>query len=138
MKIDELARNLKTHFERLNHEKIEIIDFDSLEKDLKETNQTLLKLDQKGKLCDKLLADAKAEIKRMSQAVSRAKGETSTLNLTERLLAAEELDYEDLVLLKHQVQAEFDKTFPGKPVHKIIEKNQSFDFRVGEFKIGEK
>lgn len=138
MKIDGLVENLKTHLEAISDEKIELMDFDSLRNDLKDAKDLLLSLDQKGKLCDKLLADTKSEIKRMSLAVSRAKGDTSTLNLTGTLLDVEDLDYEDLVLLKRQVRAEFDKTFPGKPVHKVMEKGQRFDFKVGEFKIGQK
>ncbi len=138
MKINELVENLRTHLETMSDEKIEAIDFDSLAKDLKEAAQALLNLDHKGELCDRLLADTKSEIKKMSLALSRAKGEDSTLSLTERLLDAEDLDYEGLVLLKHQVRAEFDKTFPGKPLHKIMQKSQSPDFRVSEFKIGEK
>jgi len=138
MKTNELVQNLRTHLETIGDEKIEAIDFDSLEKDLKEAARALLNLNLKGKLCDKLLADTKSEIQRMSLALSRAKGEASTFNLTERLLDAEDLDYEDLVLLKRQVRAEFDKTFPGKPLYEIMQKSPSPDFRIGEFKIGEK
>ena len=138
MKTDELVNNLRTHIETISDEKIELLDFDSLRDDLKNAAEILLNLDEKGKVCDKLLADIKSEIKRMSLAVSRAKGDTSTLNLTERLLDAEDLDYEDLFLLKRQVRTEFDRTFPGKPLHKIVEQGQSFDFKVGEFKIGER
>ena len=72
----------------------------------------------------------------MSSAVSRAKGDASSLSLTERLINSENLNYEDLVLLKDQVKAEFDRTFPGKPIHKMMEKRPSSDFKVGEFKTG--
>jgi hypothetical protein len=138
MKVDELVENLRTHLEAINDEKIELINFDSLKDDLKHAAEVLLNLDQKRKLCDKLLVDTKSEIKRMSLAISRAKNDTSTLSLTDRLLDAEELDYGDLILLKRQVKAEFDRTFPGRPVHKLIEKGQSFDFKIGEFKIGKR
>lgn len=138
MKIEGLIKNLKTHLESLSDEKVEVIDFDSLRDDLKGAAKLLLELDQKGKLCDKLLADVKSEIKRMSLAVSQAKGDASTLNLIEKLLDSEGLNYEDIVSLKHQVRAEFDRTFPGQPVHKVVEIGRSCDFKVGEFKIGER
>ena len=138
MKTDELVNNLKTHIESLNDEKIELLDFDSLREDLNNAAGFLLNLDQKGRLCDKLLDSIRSEIKRMSLAVSRAKGDASSLSLTERLLNSEGLNYEDLALLKQQVEAEFDRTFPGKPIHKIMEKGNSCDFKVGDFKTGER
>ena len=138
MKTDELIKKLKTHIESIGGEKIELLDFDSLRDDLKNAANIILNLDEKGKLCNKLLADIKSEIKRMSLAVSRAKGDASSLSLTERLLNSEDLNYEDLVLLKGQVKAEFDRTFPGKPIHKMMEKGTSSDFKVGEFKIGKR
>ncbi|MGB2698484.1 MAG: hypothetical protein WBD28_11595 [Candidatus Zixiibacteriota bacterium] len=138
MKTDELINNLRTHIEAINDEKIESIDFDSLTDDLKNTAQIILALNEKAKLCDKLLADVRSEIKRMSLAVSRARGDTSALSLTERWLNSEDLDYEDLVMLKRQVKAEFDRTFPGKPIHNMMEKGSSCDFKVGDFKTGEK
>ena len=137
MKTDELVSNLRAHIEGIGDEKIELLDFDSLRDDLKKAAGLLLKLDEKGKLCDKLLDGIKSDIKRMSLAVSRAKGDASSLSLTERLLNSEDLDYEDLVLLKNQVEAEFNRTFPGKPIHKMMEKSTSSDFKVGEFKTGE-
>jgi hypothetical protein len=138
MKINELVKNLRTHLEAVSDERMEMIDFDSLSRDLKGTAEALLYLDCKGRLCDEFLADTKSEIKRMCLAVSRAKGDATALDLTERLLESEGLDYEDLILLKRQVKAEFDRAFPGKPVHKIMESGQSFDLKVGEFKIGRK
>jgi hypothetical protein len=138
MKTDELVSNLRAHIESIGDERIELLDFDSLRDDLKKAAGLLLKLDEKGKLCDKLLDGIKSDIKRMSLAVSRAKGDASSLSLTERLLNSEDLDYEDLVLLKDQVKAEFDRTFPGKPIHKMMEKATSSDFKVGEFKTGER
>lgn len=138
MKTDELINNLRTHIEAINDEKIESIDFDSLTDDLKNTAQIILALNEKAKLCDKLLADVRSEIKRMSLAVSRARGDTPALSLTERWLNSEDLDYEDLVMLKRQVKAEFDRTFPGKPIHNMMEKGSSCDFKVGDFKTGEK
>lgn len=138
MKTDELVNNLRAHIESISDEKIELLDFDSLRDDLKNAAGLLLNLDQKGRLCDKLLDGIRSEIKRMSLAVSRAKGDPSNMNLTERLLNSEDLEYEDLALLKRQVEAEFDRTFPGKPIHKMMEKGPSCDFKVGEFKTGEK
>lgn len=137
MKTDELINNLKTHIEVIGDEKIELIDFDSLKNDLKDAAKLVLNLDEKAKLGTKLLADIISEIKRMSLAVSQAKGDASSLSLTERFLDSGELSYEDLVLIKSQVKAEFDRTFPGKPVHNIMEKGKSCDFRVGDFKTGE-
>jgi hypothetical protein len=138
MKTDELVSNLRAHIESIGDEKIELLDFDSLRDDLKNTAGLLLKLDEKGKLCDKLLNGIKSDIKRMSLDVSRAKGDASSLSLTERLLNSEDLDYDDLVLLKDQVKAEFDRTFPGKPIHEMMEKGTSSDFKVGEFKTGKR
>ncbi len=138
METDDLVNNLRAHIESISDEKIELLDFDSLRDDLKNATGLLLNLDQKGKLCDKLLDGIRSEIKKMSLAVSRAKGDASSLSLTERLLKSEDLDYEDLALLKQQVGAEFDRTFPGKPIHKIMEKGNSSDFKVGDFKTGER
>jgi len=136
MRTSQLAENLAKHVHTISSEEMEMIDFDSLVGDLKDAAQALLDLGRKAELCDKFLDDAKSEIKRMSLAVSRAKGDASALDLTERLLESEGFDYDDLALLRRQVKAEFDRTFPGKPIHQVMENAEGFGSRVGEFKIG--
>lgn len=138
MNTSKLVENLGRHVEMIRNEAIEMIDFDSLIKDLKNAAEALLDLDLKSKLSEKFLADTKSEIRRMSLAVSRAKGDPSGLDLTERLLQSEGLDYDDLVLLKDQVKAEFNKTFPGKPIHRVVESGRSSGSKVLEFKVGTK
>jgi hypothetical protein len=138
MKTTKLVENLGRHVETIRNEAIEMIDFDSLIKDLENTAEALLDLELKSKLSGKFLADTKSEIRRMSLAVSRAKGDASGLDLTERLLQSEGLDYDDLILLKDQVKAEFNRTFPGKPVHRVVERGRSSGSRILEFKVGTK
>jgi len=138
MKTNELVENLRKHLAAIRNEAIEMIDFDSLIKDLQNVSEALLDLELKSKLSEKFLADTKSEIRRMALAVSRAKGDPSGLDLTERLLESEGLDYDELILLKDQVKAEFNRTFPGKPVHRVVERGRSSESRVLEFKVGTK
>ena len=136
MKTSQLLENLGKHAQSIKSEEIETVDFDSLAGDLKSAAQALSDLGRKAELCDKFMDEARSEIKRMSLAVSRAKGDASALDLTERLLESEGLDYDDLALLRRQVRAEFDRTFPGKPIHQVMETGEGFRLRASEFKIG--
>lgn len=138
MKMSELVNNLRAHLEAMSDDKMEMIDFDSLKNDLKSAADAVLNLDQSERLRDKFLAETKSEIRRMCLVISRAKGDASALDLTERLLESEGLAYEDLVLLKRQVKAEFDRTFPGEPIHRVMGNGPSSDLKVGQFKIGGK
>ena len=75
MNIQNLIDALKEHIGCLDEEKIEKIDFDRMQEDLKNSIEALASLQKKEELCDKLLSDFKSEIKKMTLAVSRVKGE---------------------------------------------------------------
>ncbi len=136
MKIQNLIEALNGHIECLDGEKIEKIDFDQMQEDLKNSMEALISLQQKEQLCDKLLSDFKLEIERMSLALSRAKGDLNTAGLVERLLSSENLTYEELALLKERVREEFNKSFPNKPQAKVVDHLSFGGFKISEFKAG--
>lgn len=148
MKIQNLIDALKEHIECLDGEKMEKIDFDQMQKDLKNSAEALSSLQRKEELCDKLLSDFKSEIKRMSLALSRVKGDwnpalkmqTSHLRdgLVERLLSSENLGFEELILLREKVREEFNKCFPTKPQARIVDNLNFGEFKISEFKTGVK
>jgi hypothetical protein len=138
MQRQELIDALKEHIQRLDGEKIEKIDFDQMQEDLKASTEALLSLQRKEELCDQLLRDFKSEIKRMSLAVSRAQGDLNTSGMVERLLSSENLSFDELVLLREKVREDFNRSFPAKPQARVIDNFGFGGFKAGEFKAGVK
>ncbi len=136
MDIQNLIEALKEHIGHLDGEKIEKIDFDRMQEDLKNSMDALSSLQRKEELCDKLLFDFKSEIKRMSLAMSRAQGDLSTSGMVERLLSSEDLDFDELILLREKVREDFNKSFPSRPQAKVIDKSGFGGFKISEFKAG--
>jgi len=138
MNIQNLVEALKEHTGCLNGEKIEKIDFDQMQKDLRNSIEALISLQKKEEFCEKLLSDFKSEIKRMSLAISRAKGGLNTSGMVERLLSSENLSFDELVFLREKVREDFNKSFPTKPQAKVVD-NRGFGwFKTSEFKAGVK
>jgi hypothetical protein len=129
---------LKGHLSCLDSEKIEKIDFDQMQEDLKTAVEALNHLQKKDQLCNKLLSDFKSEIKRMSLAISRAKGDGSTCNLVEKLLSSENQSFDELVLLREKVREDFNQSFPTKPQAKVVDTLGYGGFKINEFKAGVK
>jgi hypothetical protein len=138
MEIENLIQSLKKHGEAIQNETIQKIDFDQLEKDLSEAVSALSSLEKKEKLCDELLSDFKSEIKRMTLAVSRAKGDLNSCGLVERLLLSPDLGFEDLLFLREKVREEFNQSFPNSPQSKIMANLTNSSFKVSAFKAGVK
>lgn len=138
MNIQNLINALKEHIGCLDGEKIEKIDFDQMQKDLKNSMEALISLQGKEELCEKLLSDFKSEIKRMSLAISRANHDLNTCGLVERLLSSENLSFEELVLLREKVKEDFNKSFPTKPQAKVVDNLGFGGLKISEFKAGGK
>lgn len=136
MQTPKLIESLREHIESLNTEKIEKIDFDQLQEDLKAVVEALIFLRKKENLCDQLFSDFKSDIKRMSFAISRARGDLKTSGLVEKLLSSENLSFEELILMREKVREDFNKTFPVKPQAKIVDKLSFEGFKISEFKTG--
>ncbi len=138
MQREELIDALKEHIQRLDGEKIEKIDFDQMQEDLKASMEALLSLQKKEELCDQLLGDFKSEIKRMSLAVSRARGDLNPSGMVERLLSSDNLSFDELVLLRQKIREDFNRSFPTKPQAKMIDNFGLGGFKASEFKAGVK
>jgi len=138
MQTPKLIESLKEHIESLDTEKIERIDFDQLQEDLKTVVEALIFLQKKENLCDKLLSDFKSDIKRMSLSISRAKGDLNSCGLVEKLLSFENLNFDELILLREKIREDFNKTFPAKPQAKVVDSLGFGKFRMSEFKAGVK
>jgi hypothetical protein len=136
MNVQELIESLKRHKTAINGETIQKIDFDQLEKDLGEAAFVLACLGEKEGLCEKLLLDFKSEIKKMSLAVSRAKGDLSSCGLVDKLLSSPGLSFEDLLFLKKKVREEFNQSFPSSPQSKVVVDPGHVNTSVSEFKTG--
>ena len=136
MKSQNLIEALNGHIECLDGEKIEKIDFDQMQEDLKNSIEALISLQQKEELCDKLLCDFKSEIKRMSLAISRTNHDSKTFGLVERLLSSENLSFDELILLREKVREDFNKSFPTKPQAKVVDNLGFGGFKISEFKAG--
>jgi len=134
----ELANKLRSFAEMLADESIEKIEFDSLKEILEKAAKDLIEFECTKKLCEKLLSDFKSEIKRMANFLSCAKGKSFPLHMVEKLLSSEKLDFDDLMLLRRKLKAEFEDVFPSKPVSKIAEKKDVFESKIGEFKVGDR
>jgi multidrug resistance efflux pump len=96
MNNEKLIESLEKHRLAIQDETIAKLDFDQLEKDLKEAASALNLLEKKEKLCDQLTEDFKAEIKRMALTLSRIKGNLGSTGLVEKLLTSTDLSYEIL------------------------------------------
>jgi hypothetical protein len=138
MHTQKLIEALKEHIGHLDAEKIEKIDFDRMQEDLKNSIEALTSLQRKGELCDKLLCDFKSEIKRMSFAISRAKGDLNSCGLVEKFLSSENLSFDELILLREKVREDFNKSFPTKPQAKVVDNLGFGGFKISEFKAGVK
>lgn len=138
MNIQNLINALREHMEHLDGEKVEKIDFDQMQEDLKNSIEALIFLHTKEELSDKLLADFKSEIKRMSLGVSRANGDLNTSGMVETLLSSENLSFEELVLLREKVRKDFNKSFPTKPQAKVVDKLGFSGHKISEFRAGVK
>ena len=137
MQTQKLIDALKEHLGCLDEEKIEKIDFDQMQKDLKTVVEALIWLHRKEELCEKLLSDFKSEIKKMSQALSRANHDLNTSTLVERLLSSENLSFDDLIFLREKVREDFNKSFPTKPQARVVDNLGFAGFKISEFKAGE-
>lgn len=138
MQRQELIDALKEHIKRLDGEKIEKIDFDKLQEDLRASMEALLSLQKKEELCDQLLGDFKSEIKRMSLAMSRAQGDQNTSGMVERLLSTQDLSFDELVLLRQKIREDFNRSFPTKPQARVIDNFGFGGLKASEFKAGVK
>jgi hypothetical protein len=136
MQTQNLIDALKQHIGCLDSEKIEKIDFDQMQEDLKNSIEALNSLQGKEELCNKLLSHFKSEIKRMSLAISRAKCDSNTSGLVERLLSSENLSFEELTLLREKVREDFNNSFPTKPQAKVVDRLAFERFKIHEFKAG--
>ena len=136
MNVDELIKSLEGHKAAINGEMIQTIDFDQLERDLGEAALVLHSLGEKERLCEKLLSDFKSEIKKMSLAVSRAKGDLSSCGLVDKLLSSPDLSFEDLLFLKKKVREEFNQSFPPSPQSKVVVGPGRVNAGMSEFKTG--
>ena len=138
MDIQNLIECLNQHRNAIGDEMVQKIDFDQLEKDLNEAACALSSLSEKEKLSEKLLSEFKSEIKRMSQAISRAKGDLNTSGMVERFLSSENLSFDELILLREKVREDFNKSFPTKPQTKVVDNLGFGEFKISEFKAGGK
>lgn len=141
MNTQNLIDALREHSGCLDGGKIEKIDFDQMQEDLKTVVEALIWLQRKEELCDKLLSDFKSEIQRMSQAIFRARGDLNPAlrdGLVEKLLSSENLSFEELILLREKVREDFNKSFPTMPQAKVVDNLGFGGFKVSEFKAGVK
>ena len=138
MNIQNLIESLQEHRNAIGDEMVQKIDFDQLEKDLKEATIALSSLEGKEKLCEKLLSEFKSEIKKMALAVSRVKGELNSCGLVEKLLSSPDLSIEDLLFLREKVKEEFNQSFPASPQSRVMGDHGESNFRISEFKTGVK
>jgi hypothetical protein len=135
MHTQKLIETLKEHLRCLDAEKIEKIDFDQLQEDLKNSIEVLTCLQKKEEFADKLLSDFKSDIKRMSLVISRAKNDLNTCGLVEKLLSSENLSFEELILLREKVREDFNQSFPTKPQAKLVDALGQGGFNISEFRV---
>jgi hypothetical protein len=136
MNNEKLIESLENHRLAIQAEAISKLDFDQLEKDLKEAASALSVLEKKKKLCDLLTDDFKSEIKRMALTLSRAKGNLSSTGLVEKFLSSSDLSYEDLKFWRDKVREEFNQSFPASPHYQVVADQTKSNFKTGEFKTG--
>ena len=138
MNIQNLIESLKEHQNAIGEEMIQKMDFDQLEKDLNQAARALSSLKEKEKLSEKLLSEFKSDIKKMTLAVSRAKGELNSCGLVEKLLSSPDLSFDDLLFLREKVKEEFNQSFPSTPQSKVVISLTEPYSKISEFKTGVK
>jgi hypothetical protein len=133
--IKDLVQKFEEYSLCLEEERLEDIDFDELELLLKKTSEVLVDLEQKRKLCDKLLLDFKGEMMRMSLAIAKAnpKGENISSSLTERLILSN-LGFEEMIGLRKQLRDEFNRSFPTSPQYQVENNTQKTKVDAIEFR----
>ena len=136
MEIGNLVSALTNYRNAINDEKLQKLDFDLMEKDLDETVSLLYTLEKKEKLCDQLVDDFKAEMKKMTLALSRVKGDCGSTGLVEKLLSSPDMSFDDLRFLREKVREDFNLSFPSSPQSKVVANLTRSTFRTGEFKTG--
>ena len=115
MELLELITKLDSTRARLAEEKIEEIDFSELAHDLGEAGATLQLLAMQAETGRKLVSLFKEELATRARAIARLKGESSSL--TEKLIRTENISLDELLTLKQELTAEFDRVF----AHKLTE-----------------
>ena len=136
MEIGNLKGALTNYRDAINAENIQKLDFDQLEKDLDEAVSILNTLEKKEKLCDQLVDDFKAEIKRMTLALSRVKGDMGSAGLVERLLLSPDMSFDDLRFLREKVREDFNLSFSSSPQSRVVATLTKSNLKLGEFKTG--
>lgn len=136
MEIGNLILALTNCRDAINDENIQKLDFDQLERDLDDTVSILNTLRIKEKLCDQLVDDFKAEIRRMSLALSRVKGDMGSVGLVEKLLSSPNISFDDLRFLREKVREDFNQSFPLSPQSKVLVNQTESNLKIGEFKTG--
>ncbi len=136
MEIGNLKGALTNHRDAINAENVQKLDFDQLERDLDEAVSILNTLEKKERLCDQLVDDFKADIKRMTLVLSRVKGDMGSVGLVEKLLSSPDMSFDDLRFLREKVREDFNLIFPSSPQSRVVANLTKSNFRVGEFKAG--
>jgi hypothetical protein len=138
MEIEELIENLKRDAQRLKEEKIELIDFDRLEENLKIASEKLKRMKEKEEVAEKILKDFKGEIKRMAVSLSKLKGEDSSSELIGKYLSNQNIGYEELCLLKMRLESEFSESFTNAPLSRsiyVFSKERRGKDRLEEYRV---
>jgi len=138
MEIEELIENLKRDAQRLKEEKIELIDFDRLEENLKIASEKLKRMKEKEEVAEKILKDFKGEIKRMAVSLSKLKGEDSSSELIGKYLSNQNIGYEELCLLKMRLESEFSGSFTNAPLSRsiyVFSKERRGKDRLEEYRV---
>lgn len=136
MEIGNLILALTNYRVAINDENIQKLDFDQMERDLDEAVSILGTLEKKEKLCDQLVDDFKADIKRMALALSRVKGDMGSAGLVEKLLSSPDLSFDDLRFLREKVREDFNQSFPLSPQSRVVVNLTKTNIKLGEFKTG--
>lgn len=136
MEIQKLIDALNQQCQAIAGETVHQMDFDQLQSDLAEAARLLISLSDRDKLCERLLADFRSDIARMTLAVSRAKGETGTGELVEKLISSPDTSLDDLFHLRRMVREQFNHCFPVAPQSKMSGRMVSSQAKVSEFKTG--
>ena len=101
-----------------------------------ETKPTLEEQMKRLTAARKKVDDFKAEIKRMTLALSRAKGDMGSAGLVEKLLSSPDMSFDDLRFLREKVREDFNLIFPSSPQSRVVASLTKSNFRAGEFKTG--
>ncbi len=138
MEIQNLIKNLEEYKRSLQDESIELIDFDQLQVDLDKAALALSSLYAKERICERLEAEFKSEIKRLAKAICHVKGDSTSWSLVERLLLSPDLSADELLLLREEIKEEFNRCFHSTPRSKVMVDLTAPNFRISEFKTGGK